>query len=687
MDTEKVEKTDKLTVYTGSSNQKKDKITIFSIGIKLVTIVSIIVLISLGSITALVSWLVREDLQIAAEENNFEANRRSSSEAEDILARMRSNALMLIHTINSVGTQSALAKSNSSYFFKQNPNIAALFFTLPGDSEELINEQFFISKNISSSLASSFTAKQRITLRRSSAGETIVLNATPHFSIHVLALFFPTETGSAIVLFSPENLSASFGLGTSQSWMINSSGDILVHTDYEHMRNGTNVLDLDFIRSMQESPHRSSQALIETDFGIMKSNAADQNLILVVWEKIKQKVVFSINTVSNLLKINRNISLNQSELSETVRQFIAYTKLGIGGCTVITNIEYDKVFEGIAATTRRNIYLTIAVLSFSIMFIWFFAKTISVPLKTLAAAARKIESGIFEIELKPKGRDEIGFLTNSFQKMCSALHIFGRFTNREIAIKAMRNEIKPGGLSKHATIFFSDIRGFTAKSENFTKVFGADASNKIVFWLNNYFSQMINCIEENNGTIDKFIGDAVMAHWGTVYTSGSAVQDAYDCVKAALFMRKALYEMNKERREDDPGNPMISIGCGINTGIVTAGQLGSDMRMEYTVIGDPVNLASRIESLNKPFGTDILISENTWELVNKYFLTAEMPPVTVKGKEKPLRIFAVINFAGIDKKPQTLADVRSILGIEAPGNLNASLNASEKKYKISEEER
>ncbi|MCL2481657.1 MAG: adenylate/guanylate cyclase domain-containing protein, partial [Spirochaetaceae bacterium] len=266
---------------------------------------------------------------------------------------------------------------------------------------------------------------------------------------------------------------------------------------------------------------------------------------------------------------------------------------------------------------------------------------------------------------------------------CSALHIFGRFTNREIAIKAMRNEIKPGGLSKHATIFFSDIRGFTAKSENFTKVFGEEASNKIVFWLNNYFSQMIDCIEKSDGTIDKFIGDAVMAHWGTVYTTGSAAQDAYNCVKAALFMRKALYEMNKERKKDDPGNPIINIGCGINTGIVTAGQLGSNMRMEYTVIGDPVNLASRIESLTKTFGTDILISENTWNLVNKYFLTEEMPPVTVKGKEKPVRIFAVINFAGVDKSPQTLADVRRLLGIEAPD----SGNAGDKKYKIGEEEK
>jgi len=147
-------------------------------------------------------------------------------------------------------------------------------------------------------------------------------------------------------------------------------------------------------------------------------------------------------------------------------------------------------------------------------------------------------------------------------------------------------------------------------------------------------------------------------------------------------MRKALFALNKLRRPNDPGDPPICIGAGLNTGIVTAGQLGSELRMEYTVIGDPVNLASRIEALNKPMGTDILISEDTWNLVRHYFITEEMPSVTVKGKEKPVRIFAVINHVSVTSGPKTLSEVREMLGLTAPDLSAANVNEEEKKYKI-----
>jgi len=657
--------------------RKTDQSSIFSIGFKLVSIVTLIVVVSLGSITALVSWLVRQDLQIAAEAQNFETNRRSSMETEETFIKMRADTLIFMNMISLLDGANQ-KKSNSEYFFKQNPRIAVIGYTLSDVSHLFINEQFFILNDIDTELVSLFEDSQTAVIKRADSGETVVINAAPHFTAHLLGVFFPGETrgSSAFVLFSPENLSTSYGTSVNKSWLINNAGDVLIHSDITYVRNAENVSGYEFIREIRESTQRSRQALIESDFGtasIQTSGAFDN-----ITKGIGSIFNSCVDLIYGLLKKERKAPENKT----TTKQFVAYTKLHTSGCIVITSIEYNTVFEGIKATTRRNIYLTVAILALSVMFIWFFAKSISIPLKVLAAAAKKIEGGVFDIDLKPKGKDEIGVLTASFQKMTSALHIFGRFTNKEIAIKAMRNQIKPGGQPKHATVFFSDIRSFTAKSETFTNVFGEDAPDRIVHWLNEYFTQMIDCVEKTGGTIDKFIGDAVMAHWGTSYTTGSPALDAINCVKAALMMRKALYEMNKNRKKGDLSDPPITIGCGINTGIVTAGQLGSDQRMEYTVIGDPVNLASRVESLTKALGADILIAEETYNFVRKYFITEEMPSVTVKGKEKPVRIFAVVGPAGLNKGPQTIAAVRKLLGIATPDLEKTDVNADEKKYKI-----
>ncbi|MCL2230473.1 MAG: adenylate/guanylate cyclase domain-containing protein [Treponema sp.] len=640
-----------------------DKIR-FSIGAKLITIISIIVLVSLGSITALVSWLVHTDLRITAEANNFEMNRRSAMEAQTLLVNMRAASRVLIQTVTALGSQSSSVRQSADFFFGENPQIAAVFFVTPGRQEQLfVNTQFFSSRSMDSGLVALHFYNQREMISRVARGETVLLNAASVFSRPMLSMFYPWENrGVGAVLFNTDELNNNFGFGVNQSYMLNIDGDVLAHADFSIIREGTNIGSMEFVRTILDSPQSSQQELLETNFGVFHSmtRSVEKNFIEIAMEKIGR--------------------FFKESSDEHTRQYVAYNKLNSFGAVIITSIEYDKIFEGIAATTRRNIYLTVAVLSISIIFIWFFSKTISIPLHSLAVAAREIEGGKFKIDFKTKNRDEIGVLSSSFNKMCTALNIFGRFTNREIAVKAMRGEIKPGGFAKNGTVFFSDIRDFTEKSENFTKHYGAEASNKIVSWLNDYFTQMIDCVEKTNGVVDKFIGDAVMAHWGTAYTAGTPRIDAFNCVKAALMMRKALYFVNKQRKAGDPANPLIRIGCGINSGLVTAGQIGSDMRMEYTVIGDPVNLASRIEALTKPLGVDILISEDTWNLVGDKFVTEEMPSFKVKGKAKKVRIFAVVNFSGEPKGPQTLNDVRSLLGINAPDMKKIDINADEKKY-------
>jgi len=639
----------------------------FSIGVKFVIIVSFILIISLGFIIAMVSLLDRASLRISAEENNLETNRRSAAEAELILVSMRSNSRVLMQTINAVGPGTVTARETADFFFNENPQAAALFFVIPGRGEQvLINKRFFSSRGIDEALVTSFFENQGNALDRAARGETLLTNAAPHFSYICLAMFFSWQNGEAGgVLFSSETLNNVFGFGKSLSYMINSNGDILVHSNFPLVRSGTNIRNEDFIRYILSSTELNRQRLVESDSGFLQvyKGTVRTGVLYSMRENIKQRILPLLKKAAGFIPA-LDIRDNTGEGKKN-RHFVAFTKLNTAGAVVITAVEYDSVFEGAAAAVRRNIFLAIAVLSISIVFIWFFSKTISNSLKSLACAANKIENGEFDLEFQPKGNDEIGVLTSSFGKMCSALQVFGKFSNREAAVKTMRGEIKRGGFPKYATVLFSDIYGFTEKHDSFIKIFHDEAYDKIVRWLNSYLAGMNDCVEKANGVVDRFSGSEVMAHWGTVCTAGSPRKDAFNCVKAALMMRKALYFMNRERKANDPANPSIRIGCGINSGIVTAGQLGGDRRVEYTVFGDHVNLASGIEALTESVGADILISEDTWRLIGDKFLTEEMPSETINNK--PMRIFAVVNFKGEPKGPQTIAEVRELLGVEASG--------------------
>ena len=623
-------------------SQKRLKARVlFPIGAKLVIIITILLLASLGSVIFMVSVLSTQDVQRTAEETNFIINIRAGAQVENSFNGIRDSVLFYLEMLERL-PPSQRDPDMEKYFYNRNQNLAAIGVMAPKSGTEpgVLSHYFFNSKFLEANgIEPDTIVATYYSMEFNPVPDLIQFyNVSPHFQISMLVAVFirSSESGNetVLILFTPDELLETFASGTNTSFLISSSGSLLFHPDIELVLGGANFSFLPIVETMQQ----------EGDS-------------------------------------NRQVSYSD----DGAEYFGAYYRIAGTDAVMITTIPHHIVFEAVNGITRQNIFLTAVVLFLAITFIWFFSKTISNPARTLAAAAVKIEEGDFTVALKPRTKDELGLLTESFNKMCSALNNFGRFTNKDIAIRAMRGEIKPGGFPKHATIFFSDIRQFTKKSETFTRAFGDDAPNRIVLWLNDYFSHMIPCVEGTGGVVDKFIGDGMMAHWGTVSTAGSPAQDAYNCVKAALMMRKTLIELNAARPKDD-ANSMISIGCGINSGMVIAGQLGSEERMEYTVIGDPVNLTSRVEALNKPFGTDILITENTWKLAGDKFITEEMLPVNVKGKEEPVRVFAVINFIG-GEGPQTLQQVRELLGIKEKDFSSADVGGEEKKYQIRGQDR
>jgi adenylate cyclase len=207
--------------------------------------------------------------------------------------------------------------------------------------------------------------------------------------------------------------------------------------------------------------------------------------------------------------------------------------------------------------------------------------------------------------------------------------MFGTYVPPELVdemVKQGAENFSMKATNKELTVMFCDMRGFTKLSEKMEPT-------QLQELLNSVFNRLTDIIRANRGTIDKYMGDCVMAFWGApVETS----QHAHLAVKTSMEMANAVRKINEENRSK--GNPEIGVGIGLNTGTMCVGNMGSQVRQAYTVIGDAVNLGSRLEGLSKVYGVDIVVSETTRKLAPE-FAWQELDRVRVKGKEQAVAIF------------------------------------------------
>ncbi len=219
----------------------------------------------------------------------------------------------------------------------------------------------------------------------------------------------------------------------------------------------------------------------------------------------------------------------------------------------------------------------------------------------------------------------------SRQKVLGA---FGKYVSKDVIKHILDNpaKLQLGGEKREITVFFSDIRGFTTISEALTP-------EKLVHLLNEYLTEMTNIILKYNGVVDKYMGDAIMAFWNAPLDQPKHAERA--CM-TSLEMEKRLKELQIKWKKQ--GVPPLEIGIGLNTGFAVVGNMGSYDRFDYTAMGDTVNLGSRLEGLNKPYGTRIIISQSTKKkLEGKPFLTRKLDLVAVKGKTEPIMIYELVS--------------------------------------------
>jgi adenylate cyclase len=211
-----------------------------------------------------------------------------------------------------------------------------------------------------------------------------------------------------------------------------------------------------------------------------------------------------------------------------------------------------------------------------------------------------------------------------------------RYVSRDAVREILDNEASflntLVGERRSITVLFSDIRSFTAMTES------ADP-HALVAQLNEYFNDMVGIVFAHDGTLDKFIGDAVMAHWGSIATAGVET-DARRAVTTALEMRAALAKLNADWKTR--GLPELAVGFGVNHGDAIVGNLGCAAKMEVSVLGDAVNLGSRIEGLTKEYGIDLCLGETVAPLVREAFVLRAVDLIVVKGKTQPVEVFTVL---------------------------------------------
>ncbi|MFT3839818.1 MAG: adenylate/guanylate cyclase domain-containing protein [Myxococcaceae bacterium] len=309
-------------------------------------------------------------------------------------------------------------------------------------------------------------------------------------------------------------------------------------------------------------------------------------------------------------------------------------------------VEAARESSDLEAVVRRNLLHTLLALggatALALIAGWRLASVMSRALGRISAALEKLKQQEYVHVDTLRTGDELEDLADGFNSMVDGLkerdklrNTFGKYMTQSVMEHLLAGKVQLGGEELEVTILFSDLRGFTTISEKM------DAKS-LVGLLNEYFTEMVAAVMGEGGVVDKYIGDAIMAVFGAPVPKP---QDPVSAVRAAVKMRDALVHLNARLKAR--GLPELQAGIGIHTGVVVAGNIGSEQRMEYTVIGDAVNLASRLESATKELQAPILISDETYKKVQGHVKVREVKQIQVKGRAAPVTPHEVL---GLESK-------------------------------------
>ena len=577
-----------------------DKPKGITIQLKLMGIISLLFVFTITVIIVLATQFFREKTEELVDDMNLQNVRVTGSKVKTDIAAILDKATQMIVILQSESNSEKYVK----LFFKNDPDflLLGLYREVNGKlvpSKLIINNDYLNEYQLKKEDLEDIISLNKSVFSRSLEGEPILYNASPGAKEPVFALSFPqTDADNKDIIISIiklEKIQSAFKKsGITEVFLVNGDGLVIAHDD--------------------------------------------------------PKVLFTSSNYSEILIVDQMLKSNVANGKKTYvgadqKKYIgAYQKIGFANSGVISIVEEEKAMETVYNIQRRNFYIMMIGMSLALIVVFILAKTISNPILLLLSATVEIAKGNFRVSIKPSTKDEVGLLTEYFVTMGEGLEerekvksILGNMIDPVVVGEAMKDmEALKRGSEKQITAFFSDVAGFSTISEQLNSV-------DLASLLNEYLSAMTLILKKYNGVLDKYIGDAIVGIFNAPvdvpnhpFAAGIASIEMIAKLNdlREYWVKNNLY--SKEAQEMD-------VRIGLNVGLAKVGFMGTDALASYTMMGDTVNLAARLEAAGKDYGVNILISESMNNEVSNELFTRGLDLVRVKGKNEPVKLFELID--------------------------------------------
>ncbi len=577
----------------------------FSIRLKMIGVLTLLISITVSVIIGFATFYFKNDNEVRIRENNIRL-------ADLIGQKVKADIEGLIEkgqNILKVGLDKRIEKNDRETFYQylleNDPDFLFLGIYTADSAmkpvESFFNDKLMTEQAVSQESIETAIRKSKDVLFKAISGEPVIVNTSLGFSIPNFVIAFKGEdgTGAPIIIsmmIRLEKISGVFSKsGIYTTYFVNQDGNIISHPNEEFIIQNKSMLDVPIVKEMLSSPVKNGQVSYKDKDG-------------------------------------------EGYLA-------SFKKIGIGNSGIIVTVLESKAFQEVYNIQERNLYIMGISLFSTLIVVFLFARTLTEPLIGLLFATVKIAKGDFKLKIKPSTKDEIGLLTSYFINMSKGLeerekvkNILGSMIDPTVVKEAMVDlaALKRGS-EKQITSFFSDVAGFSGISEKLSSV-------DLAALLNEYLSAMTIILKQYEGTLDKYIGDAIVG----IFNAPIDVSDhPLKSAKCAVDMINKLKEMKKNWSDKNAyikEAQEMSIRIGLNFGNAKVGFMGTDNLASYTMMGDTVNLAARLEAAAKDYGVYILISETVNDKIQSEMRTRFLDLVRVKGKYEPVRIYELVDY-------------------------------------------